>query len=59
MRTKRRPIKHLVGWHFWYAWYPIKVTDGCYSQWVWLETVDRKWTGTWADCGWKYRVKVK
>ena len=50
---------HPLGWHAWFAWYPVEVNGDRY----WLQTVDRK--GSWwlpcePVCGgcwhWEYRV---
>lgn len=35
--------KYLSEWHKWFAWYPVKTDIGLM---VWLEFVDRKFTGT-------------
>ncbi|MDE2202711.1 MAG: hypothetical protein KGJ38_08285 [Burkholderiaceae bacterium] len=38
-------------WHAWFAWRPVRTLKGI----VWLETVDRCWSGF----GWLYRTRRK
>lgn len=60
---KLRALKAL-GWTRWFAWYPVRATDGT-GDWVWLETVERRVSersAVWRDTGydglyltWDYR----
>lgn len=36
--TKMLGLSHTGGWHWWFAWYPVKVSGYV----VWLEYVNRK-----------------
>jgi hypothetical protein len=55
MRWQSRPSNKRE-WHRWFAWHPIKIDH----QWVWLETVHRKWMMNPGDyCPtWHYRIEA-
>lgn len=54
----------IYSWHPWFAWYPIRVTVGKRTRWVWFTSVLRKWNhelyysydfhGASAIGGWEY-----
>lgn len=31
-----------TGWHDWFAWHPVEVTNGTTTLRIWLETVQRQ-----------------
>ena len=57
VQAKRRSV-----WHRWFAWYPVIVSvEEESDHWVWLETLERKWSlGRYADRKghWRYRHPV-
>ena len=52
-QARRRSV-----WHRWFAWHPVVVrVEEEFDHWVWLETLERKWTvGRYRNHGhWRYR----
>lgn len=39
--SRHDKLKRISDWHFWFAWYPIKLHDRI----IWLEKVQRKYNG--------------
>lgn len=61
--AKRKEPEKRVFWHNWYAWYPVKTTEGEYL-WVWLETIERKGTihfpySPFSSNRWTWEYKLK
>lgn len=46
--------KNIIEWHNWFAWYPVEIR---YGQWVWLETISRRYKG-FMFC-WDYKYKLE
>ena len=42
-------------WRRWFAWYPVKVGPRFREQVVWLEVVERKWSGAMGKDWCEYR----
>lgn len=51
MRWNIRKEQDYLEWHQWFAWHPVRIN----GQWVWLETVERKFDCGWASDWWDYR----
>lgn len=37
--TYQQRVHRLMRWHRWFAWYPVRVCEGCL---VWLQFVERR-----------------
>jgi len=48
--------KRLEGWHKWFAWRPVRVTD---NDCRWLETLERRGVRDFGEWAWMYRLPKK
>lgn len=57
MRWKSKAWRNDYEWHRWFAWHPIRLPDDRYTagKWIWLETVDRVYQGSWGGADKYYR----
>lgn len=56
--TQKEKFSRLEQWHYWFAWYPVRLGS---RDCRWLETIERKgkYYGGYSDIGWVWEYRAK